>query len=84
MLDPAGTNAYTYWPGGSVHTDDGPFDNDTVSYTNNYARLPQSLTLQQVRKVMDGKKLEPTVSPNRSLVGEASCRIPNAGAPAPL
>ncbi len=26
---------------------DGPFDNDTVSYTNNNARLRQSLTLQQ-------------------------------------
>ncbi len=39
MLDPAGTNAYTYWPGGSVHTDDGPFDNDTVSYTRTITRV---------------------------------------------
>jgi RHS repeat-associated protein len=47
MVDAVGTNAYSYWPGGLLHTDDGPFANDTVSYTNNAARLRQSMTLQQ-------------------------------------
>ncbi len=51
MVDAVGTNAYTFWPGGPVHTDDGPFDNDTMSYTNNNARLRQSLTLQQASGV---------------------------------
>jgi len=50
-VDAVGTNTYTYWPGGFVHADDGPFDNDTVSYTNNNARLRQSLTLQQASGV---------------------------------
>ena len=47
MVDAAGTSAYTYWPGGSLHTEDGPWSNDTVSYTNNTARLRQNLTLLQ-------------------------------------
>jgi YD repeat-containing protein len=48
MIDAAGTNRYTYWPGGQLYTDDGPWTTDTLTYSYNDARLPSGFTLQLV------------------------------------
>jgi len=46
MVDAAGTNSYAYTVGGQLWTEDGPFDNDTV--TNSYVNgLRTALALQQ-------------------------------------
>src|SRR5439155_21703157 len=47
MLDGAGTTAFAYYAGGLLHTEDGPWANDTVTYTYNNARLRSGLSLQQ-------------------------------------
>src|SRR5207249_5387797 len=47
MVDAAGTTKYTYYAGGLLNTEDGPWASDTVSYTYNNARLRSGLTLQQ-------------------------------------
>src|SRR6266496_1709249 len=47
MVDAVGTTAFSYYAGGLLNTEDGPWASDTVSYTNNSARMRQSLTLQQ-------------------------------------
>jgi len=46
MVDAAGTTKYTYYAGGLLNTEDGPWSNDTVTYTYNN-RLRASLSLQQ-------------------------------------
>src|SRR6266571_4181271 len=46
MVDAAGTTKYTYYAGGLLATEDGPWASDTVSYTYNN-RLRTSLSLQQ-------------------------------------
>ena len=46
MLDAAGTSKYTYYAGGLLATEDGPWASDTVTYTYNN-RLRASLSLQQ-------------------------------------
>jgi hypothetical protein len=33
MVDAAGTTAFTYYAGGLLHTEDGPWTSDTVTYT---------------------------------------------------
>jgi len=48
MIDAAGTNRYTYWPGGQLYTDDGPWSTDTITYSYNDARLPSGFNLQLV------------------------------------
>src|SRR5216117_4549413 len=46
MVDSVGTTKYTYYAGGLLNTEDGPWSSDTVSYTyNNWLRA--SLSLQQ-------------------------------------
>ncbi len=47
MVDAVGTTKYTYYAGGLLNTEDGPFASDTVTYTYNNARLRSGLTLQQ-------------------------------------
>src|SRR5882724_9367608 len=47
MVDAAGTTKYTYYAGGLLNTEDGPWTSDTVTYTYNNARLRSGLTLQQ-------------------------------------
>ena len=46
-MDAAGTTKYTYYVGGLLYTEDGPWTSDTVTYTCNNARLRSVLTLQQ-------------------------------------
>src|SRR5438876_9036951 len=46
MVDALGTTKYTYYAGGLLNTEDGPWSSDTVSYTYNN-RLRASLGLQQ-------------------------------------
>src|ERR1051326_3662542 len=46
MVDASGTTKYTYYAGGLLNTEDGPWTNDTVTYTYNN-RLRASLSLQQ-------------------------------------
>ena len=46
MVDAVGTTKYTYYAGGLLNTEDGPWSSDTVSYTYNN-RLRASLSLQQ-------------------------------------
>src|SRR5881396_231235 len=46
MVDSVGTTKYTYYAGGLLNTEDGPWSSDTVSYTYNN-RLRASLSLQQ-------------------------------------
>jgi hypothetical protein len=50
MVDAAGATKYTYYPGGLLNTEDGPFVSDTVTYTYNNARLRSGLALQQPTK----------------------------------
>jgi len=47
MVDASGTSKYTYYAGGLMNTEDGPWSTDTVTYTYNIARLRTGLTLQQ-------------------------------------
>src|SRR4030095_16714907 len=47
MVDAAGTTKYTYYAGGLLNTEDGPWTSDTVTYSYNSARLRSALTLQQ-------------------------------------
>ena len=47
MVDAAGTTKYTYYAGGLLSTEDGPWSNDTVAYTYNN-RPRASLSLQQL------------------------------------
>src|SRR5439155_18753765 len=47
MVDAAGTTKFTYYAGGLLNTEDGPWADDTVTYTYNKARLRSGLTLQQ-------------------------------------
>jgi YD repeat-containing protein len=47
MIDAAGTTRYTYYLGGQLNTEDGPWASDMVTYTYNNARLREGLTLQQ-------------------------------------
>src|SRR5437867_13363260 len=46
MVDAAGSSKYTYYAGGLLITEDGPWASDTVTYTYNN-RMRSSLTLQQ-------------------------------------
>ena len=46
MVDAAGTTKYTYYTGGLLNTEDGPWASDTVTYTYNN-RMRASLSLQQ-------------------------------------
>src|SRR6266700_2771574 len=46
MIDAAGTTKFTYYAGGMLNTEDGPWSSDTVTYTYNN-RLRASLSLQQ-------------------------------------
>src|SRR2546426_3407987 len=46
MVDALGTTKYTYYAGGLLNTEDGPWSSDTVSYTYKN-RLRASLSLQQ-------------------------------------
>jgi hypothetical protein len=46
MVDAAGTTKYTYYAGGLLNSEDGPWSSDTVTYTYNN-RLRASLSLQQ-------------------------------------
>src|SRR5207247_736932 len=47
MVDSAGTTKFTYYAGGLLWTEDGPWANDTVTNTYNNARLRSGLVLQQ-------------------------------------
>jgi len=47
MVDAAGTTKYTYYTGGLLNTEDGPFVSDTVTNTYNNARMRSGLVLQQ-------------------------------------
>ena len=47
MVDAVGTTKYTYYAGGLLNTEDGPWLNDTVTYTYNNARMRSGLVLQQ-------------------------------------
>jgi len=47
MVDAAGTTKFTYFAGGLLNTEDGPWASDTVTYTYNNARLRSGLSLQQ-------------------------------------
>src|SRR5439155_6584144 len=47
MVDAAGTTKFTYYAGGLLWTEDGPWANDTVTNTYNNARLRSGLVLQQ-------------------------------------
>ena len=47
MVDAAGTTKFTYYAGGLLNTEDGPWASDTVTYTYNNARLRSGLSLQQ-------------------------------------
>ena len=46
MVDAVGTTKYTYYAGGLLNTEDGPWSSDSVSYTYNN-RLRASLSLRQ-------------------------------------
>ena len=46
MVDASGTWKYTYYAGGLLNTEDGPWSRDTVTYTYKN-RLCASLSLQQ-------------------------------------
>src|SRR6266571_3809463 len=46
MVDAVGTTAFTYYAGGLLNTEDGPWASDTVSYTYNNRRRA-GLSLQQ-------------------------------------
>ena|SRR6266545_2494438 len=46
MVDAAGTTKYTYYTGGLLNTEDGPWASDTVTYTYNN-RMRASLSVQQ-------------------------------------
>src|SRR5437870_5551428 len=46
MVEAAGTTKYTYYAGGLLNSEDGPWASDTVTYTYNN-RLRASLSLQQ-------------------------------------
>src|SRR5439155_5964784 len=60
------TNKYTYYAGGRLATEDGPWASDTVTYTYNTARLRSGLTLQQ-----------PTGSWTNGLTYDAAHRLTN-------
>src|SRR5205823_11169999 len=47
MVDATGTTKYTYYAGGLLNTEDGPWASDTATYTYNNARLRSGLVLQQ-------------------------------------
>jgi YD repeat-containing protein len=47
MVDAAGTTRYTYYLGGQLYTEDGPWASDMVTYTYNNAPFRERLTLQQ-------------------------------------
>src|SRR6266516_4387408 len=47
IVDAAGTTKYSYYAGGLLKTEDGPWANDTMSYSYNNARLRSGLVLQQ-------------------------------------
>jgi len=46
MVDAAGTTKYTYYAGGLLSTEDGPWSNDTVTYTYTN-RLVKGISVQQ-------------------------------------
>ena len=46
-VDITDTTKYTYYPGGLLNSEDGPWLNDTVTYTYNNARMRSGLVLQQ-------------------------------------
>src|SRR5438876_8440712 len=71
MVDAAGTTKYTYYAGGLLNTEDGPFASDTVSYTYNNARLRSGLTLQQ-----------PTGSWTNGFTYDAAHRLSTVSSPA--
>src|SRR5436309_2396990 len=45
IVDAAGTTKYSYYAGGLLKTEDGPWANDTMSYSYNNARLRSGLVL---------------------------------------
>src|SRR6266545_7696610 len=47
MVDGAGRRKFTFYAGGLLNSEDGPFRNDTVSYTYNNTRLRSGLVLQR-------------------------------------
>jgi RHS repeat-associated protein len=70
MVDAAGTTKYTYYAGGLLNTEDGPWTNDTVTYTYNN-RLRASLSLQQ-----------PTGTWTNGYTWDASHRLSTVASPA--
>src|SRR5437016_14330162 len=71
MVDAAGTTKYTYYAGGLLNTEDGPFASDTVTYTYNNARLRSGLSLQQ-----------PTGSWTNGFAWDAAHRLSTVSSPA--
>jgi len=71
MIDAAGTTKYTYYAGGLLNTEDGPWASDTVSYTYNNARLRSGLSLQQ-----------PTGTWTNGFTYDAAHRLSTASSPA--
>ncbi len=70
MIDAAGTTKYTYYAGGLLNTEDGPWSSDTVTYTYNN-RLRASLSLQQ-----------PTGTWNNGYTWDAAHRLSTETSPA--
>src|SRR5438552_1433461 len=70
MVDSVGTTKYTYYAGGLLNTEDGPWSSDTVSYTYNN-RLRASLSLHQ-----------PAGSCTNGFTWDAAHRLTNISSPA--
>src|SRR5438552_3528996 len=71
MVDAAGTTKYTYYAGGLLNTEDGPWVSDTVTYSYNNARLRSGLVLQQ-----------PTGTWTNSFAYDAAHRLSTVSSPA--
>jgi len=46
MVDGVGTTLYGYTSAGLLSSEDGPWNDDTVSYNHNYQRLRTALRIQ--------------------------------------
>ena len=71
MVDAVGTTQYTYYAGGLLQSEDGPWSSDTVTYAYNTARLRSSLSLQQ-----------PTGTWTNGFTWDAAVRLSTASSPA--
>lgn len=73
MIDGVGTTAFTYWPGGRLQSETGPWASNTVTwgYTNSVPGLLSSLNIQQ-----------PAGSWTQSYVWDAARRLTNLVSPA--